>query len=90
MFRVQNMELRKRTCTVPLLPIFGYLNNVLLSILDNIVITVLKVHIIKLQMQLKNDRMSLALKKVIGKIQGENLNVWVIGLPSSPNILLTK
>lgn len=90
LFRVKNRGVRICACTLPYSSIFGYLNNILLTILDNIELTVLKVQIIKLQIQLKNDRMSLVFKKVNGKIQGENLNVWVIGLQSSPNILLTK
>lgn len=74
MFRVKDRELRKSIYTMPKLPIFGYLNNVLLTILDNIVITVLNVHNIKLQIQLKNDRMSLVFKKVTGKIQKGEFN----------------
>ena len=74
MFRVKNREQRKRICVVPFFPIFGYLNIVLLSILDNIELTVLNVHNIKLKIQFKNDKMSLVLKKVTGKIKKGELN----------------
>lgn len=69
MFRVKNRTLSYSTRAVSQCPIFGYLNIVLLSILDNIDITVLRVQIKKLQIQLKNDRMSLLFEKVNGKIQ---------------------
>ena len=73
MFRVQNMTMRDCTCAFPFCPIFGYLNIVFLTILDNIDITGVKHYLKKLQIQLKNDKMSLVFKKVIGKIQkGEN------------------
>jgi len=62
------MSLSYSTCAVSLCPIFGYLNKVSLSILDTIVISVLREYITKIQIQLKNDRMSLVFKKVIGKI----------------------
>lgn len=58
---------------MPYCPIFGYLNKVLLTILDNIEITGVKQYIKNLEIQLKNDRMSLVFKKVIGKIS-ERIN----------------
>lgn len=74
MFRVKNMSLSYSTCAVSQCPIFGYLNKVCLTILDNIDITVLKVHQIKLKIQRKNDKMSLVFKKVVGKIQKGKYN----------------
>jgi len=90
MFRVKNGGQRVRTCAVSFAPIFGYLNRVSLTILDNIELTVLKVQLNKLQIQLKNDRMSLVFKKVNGKIQKENLILWVIGSDTSPKNLINK
>ena len=73
LFRVRNRSERFLTCEGYLCPIFGYLNNIFLTILDNIDITGVRHYLKKLQIQLKNDKMSLVFKKVIGKIQkGEN------------------
>jgi len=73
-FRVKKESMSFRTCAVSLCPFFGYLNIVLLTILDNTELTVLKEHIKKLEIQLKNDRMSLVFKKVNGKIQRRKFN----------------
>lgn len=73
MLRVINQGRSWGTCATSLPLIYGYLNTVCLSILDNIDITVLRVQNINLKIHIKNDNMSFVFKKLIGKIQkGKN------------------
>jgi len=74
LFRVKNRTIQDNTCVMLNCPIFGSLNNVCLTILDNIEITVLRRQIIKLKIHKKNDRMSFVFKKVNGKIRRRKLN----------------
>lgn len=71
-------------------PIFGSLNKLCLTILDNTELTVLKKYIIKLLIQLKDDRMSSILKKLMEKFKGLDLIARVIGLQSSPSDFIIK
>jgi len=68
----------------------GYLIHFLLSILDTIELTVLKSIKNNRQIYKKADIISVVYRKVIGKIKGDNIIAWVIGLPSSPNDLNFK
>lgn len=90
MFGVKKWLKSFHTCVGSLCPFFGSLNTVCLTILDNTELTVLKKHIKKLEIQLKNDRMSLVFKKLMEKFKGEDLIARVIGLQTSPSDFIIK
>lgn len=68
----------------------GYLINCLLSILDTIELTGGKPILNIRQIYKKADIITAVYEKVKGKIKGDNIIAWVIGLPSSPNDLNFK
>jgi len=90
LFRVKNRGKSYGTCAVSFSPIFGYLNKLCLTILDNTELTVVKKYITKLLIQLKDDRMSSVLKNLMEKFKGVNLIARVIGLQTSPSDFIIK
>lgn len=68
------------------IPKNGYLIRLLLTILDNIELTVVKIRKIIDKTYKKSCLFLAVCYNVVGRIyKGEILTVWVIGLPSSPN-----